>query len=72
MLLHQCIVHQRNARGMISRQHQTISLLDVTRIRSSRTDVVEINLAGEWIEIEGQPDEFQTIWARAKGAAAGL
>lgn len=70
MLLHQCVVHERTARGVFSRQYQTICLLDVTRIRGGRADVLEIHLGGEWIEIEGKFDEFQTIWVRAKGMGA--
>ena len=70
MLLHQCVVHERTARGVFSRQYQTICLLDVTRIRGGRADVLEIHLGGEWIEIEGKSDEYQTIWVRAKGMGA--
>lgn len=72
MLLHQCIVHERSARGIVTRQHQTISLVDISRIRGGRVDVVEVFLDGEWMEIEGKFDEFKVIWERAKATTASI
>jgi hypothetical protein len=70
-MVHQCIVHERDSRGMISRQYQAISLLDITRIRSGRSDVVEVFIGGVWLEIEAKIDEFQATWEQAKASAAG-
>jgi|JI10StandDraft_1071094.scaffolds.fasta_scaffold108530_2 hypothetical protein len=71
MLLHECIVHERDARGVIQRQYQTISLVDVTRIREGRVRVVEVRLGGEWLEIESNLDDFRLLWERAKVARFG-
>jgi len=68
-MLYDCIVHERDARGLTVRQHQTISLVDITRIRGGRVDVVEVLLDGDWLEIEAKFDEFRLTWERAKAAA---
>jgi hypothetical protein len=72
MLLHDCVVHERDARGMFSRQYQTLSLVDIKRIRGGRVGVFEVFIDGEWLEVEGKIDEFRSIWEQAKAASAGI
>lgn len=72
MLVHNCVVHERDRGGMISRQHQSLSLVDITRIRGGRVDVFEVFLGGDWLVVEGRFDEFKVIWENAKRTAAGL
>jgi hypothetical protein len=67
-MLHHCIVHERDVRGMIARQHQIISLVDITRVRGGKVDVLDVFLDGEWLEIEGRLDEFVVLWEQAKAA----
>lgn len=69
MLLHKCIVHEPDAHGRAARQEQTISLVDVTRIRVGRPGNFETFIGGRWLEIEGNIDEFRTLWERAKASA---
>ena len=63
----ECIVHEPTARG-IAREHQVISLLDITRIRGGRADVVEIELNGRWLVIEARFEDFKLLWERVTGA----
>jgi len=60
------IIHEPDGRGGFARERQTISLVDITRIRNARGDVVEAYLDGGWIEIEEQPEEFRRKWEAAK------
>src|SRR5688572_26229592 len=62
MLLHECIVHERDPRGLFSRQYQTLSLVDITRIRGGKVGLVDVRLDGEWLEIEGDFEEFKAKW----------
>lgn len=71
-VLHQCIVHEPTRPGMFAREHQTISLLDVTRIRGGKATVLDVFLGGRWLEIEGDFDAFRKLWETAKNTAAGI
>jgi len=68
---YQCIVHESTRDGMFAREQQTISLLDITRIRGGRADLVDVFLGGRWLEIEGDFDAFKKLWERAKETSAG-
>jgi nucleoside phosphorylase len=62
----ECIVHEPTDRG-IAREHQVISLVDITRIRGGRADVVEVELNGRWLVIEARFDDFKVLWESATG-----
>ena len=71
-MVYQCVVHEPTGRGMFAREQQTISLVDITRIRGGRVDVVDVFLDGRWMEIEAKFDDFKLLWEGAKATAAGI
>lgn len=63
---YECIVHEPTGPGTFAREHQTISLLDVTRIKGGRIGVVGVCLGGRWIDVEGDIEVFRQIWQAAR------